>query len=72
VGKKTEDHHKTSFRIAQPVPLKLSSLPRLGNGWLALRLTASLNRLFAALVFDLIVYGGLIVSKKPAPPMSIE
>jgi hypothetical protein len=29
----------------------------IGGGWIALRLTGSLNWLFAALAFDLIVYG---------------
>jgi hypothetical protein len=29
----------------------------IGSGWLALRLTGSLNWLFAALAFGLIVYG---------------
>jgi len=37
----------------------------IGGGWLALRLTGSLNWLFAALAFGLIVYGvGITVAVK--------
>jgi hypothetical protein len=34
----------------------------IGGGWLALRLTGSLNWLFAALAFGLIVYGVMLTA----------
>jgi len=54
---KTLHFSNTQQIMPDPEAAALRVIVAIGDGWFALRLTGSLNWLFAALAFGLIVYG---------------